>query len=109
MRRIAADYIADGELLAWQNGRALPFAELQKRLGRKGDDFFLGAEIPVSLLLYDLLGLGGETLLRAPLRERRAKLDALPLVDHVERAPYQAVSGAAAIEAGLPGRAPAGK
>jgi DNA ligase 1 len=28
-----------------------PFAELQKRLGRKGDDFFLGAEIPVSILL----------------------------------------------------------
>jgi DNA ligase-1 len=36
----SADFIADGELLAWQKGRALPFAELQKRLGRKGDDFF---------------------------------------------------------------------
>ena len=40
-RKIPADFVADGELLAWQNGRALPFAELQKRLGRKGgDDFF---------------------------------------------------------------------
>jgi DNA ligase-1 len=99
VRKVGADFIADGELLAWQKGRALPFAELQKRLGRKGDDFFLGAEIPVSLWLYDLLGLDGEPLLKAPLRERRAKLEALPLVEGVERAPYQSVSGAAAIEA----------
>jgi DNA ligase-1 len=99
VRKVGADFIADGELLAWQNGRALPFAELQKRLGRKGDDFFLGAEIPVSLWLYDLLGLDGEPMLKAPLRERRAKLEALPLVQGVERAPYQSVSGATAIEA----------
>ncbi|MEY4940481.1 MAG: hypothetical protein RIQ93_2216, partial [Verrucomicrobiota bacterium] len=45
----AGDFIIDGELLAWRDGRALPFSELQKRLGRKGDDFFLGAEIPVSV------------------------------------------------------------
>ena len=100
VRKIAADFIADGELLAWQNGRALPFAELQKRLGRKGgDDFFLGAEIPVSLSLYDLLGSGGHSLLKLPLRERRAKLDALPLVSGIERAPYQFVSGSTAVEA----------
>jgi DNA ligase-1 len=99
VRLMAADFIADGELLAWQNGRALPFAELQKRLGRKGDDFFLGAEIPVSLWLYDLLGLDGATLLKEPLEARRAKLDTLPLVDRVERAPFQRISGAAAVEA----------
>jgi DNA ligase-1 len=98
-RKIPADFIADGELLAWQNGRALPFAELQKRLGRKGDDFFLGAEVPVSLWLYDLLGQGGQTLLKLPLAERRSRLDALPLTPGVERAPYQMVSGAAAVEA----------
>jgi DNA ligase-1 len=99
VRKISTDFIADGELLAWQNDRALPFAELQKRLGRKGDDFFLGAEIPVSLWLYDLLGRDGKTLLKSPLLERRAQLDALPLVTGVERAPYQMVSGAMAVEA----------
>jgi DNA ligase 1 len=98
VRKIPADFIADGELLAWQNGRALPFAELQKRLGRKGDDFFLGAEIPVSLWLYDLLGMSGRALLKTPLVDRRAELDALPLVTGVERAPFQMVSGAAAVE-----------
>ncbi len=99
VKEIPADFIGDGELLAWQDGRALPFAELQKRLGRKGDDFFLGAEVPVSLWLYDLIGFSGRSLLKLPLRERRAQLDALPLVPRIERAPLQQVSGAAAVEA----------
>jgi DNA ligase-1 len=99
-RGIPADFVADGELLAWQNGRALPFAELQKRLGRKGgDDFFLGAEIPVSLWLYDLLAWEGHSVLKLPLRERRARLETVPLVSGVERAPYQLVSGETAVEA----------
>ena len=77
-RELPADLIADGELLAWRDGRALPFSELQKRLGRKGgDDFFLGAEIPVSLTFYDLLWLNGRNLLREPLHARRSLLERL--------------------------------
>ncbi len=71
---LPGEFIADGELLAWRDGRALPFAELQKRLGRKGGDFFLGAEIPVSLSLYDLLWRDGRPLLKEPLATRRAQL-----------------------------------
>ena len=71
------DFIGDGELLAWREGRALPFAELQKRLGRKGDDFFLGAEIPVSISFYDLLWLNGRGLLKEPLSARRARLESI--------------------------------
>lgn len=76
-RRLGETAVIDGELLAWRDGRALPFAELQRRLGRRGDDFFLGTEIPVSLSCYDLLHLGRESLLRLPLAERRARLEAL--------------------------------
>lgn len=79
---LGCDFIADGELLAWRHGRALPFAELQKRLGRKGDDFFLGDEIPVSLSLYDLLWVDGHTLLKHPLRERRRHLEAIIPATH---------------------------
>jgi len=68
------DFIGDGELLAWRDGRALPFAELQKRLGRKGDDFFLGGEIPVSISFYDLLWRNGRVLLKEPLSTRRTQL-----------------------------------
>ncbi|HZZ57486.1 MAG TPA: ATP-dependent DNA ligase [Opitutaceae bacterium] len=72
---LPGDFIIDGELLAWRDGRALPFAELQKRLGRKGgDDFFLGAEIPVSISAYDLLWRNGRVLLGEPLAARRALL-----------------------------------
>lgn len=77
-RQLPHDLIIDGELLAWRDGRALPFAELQKRLGRKGgDDFFLGVEIPVSVSCYDLLWLDGRTLLKEPLSERRQLLERL--------------------------------
>lgn len=79
---LACDFVADGELLAWRNGRALPFAELQKRLGRKGGDFFIASEIPVSLSLYDLLWVDGDSLLKAPLRERRRHLEAIVPATH---------------------------
>jgi DNA ligase-1 len=98
VQKISMDFIADGELLAWHQGRALPFADLQKRLGRKGDDFFLGAEIPVSLVLYDLLGQSGLSLLKLPLKERRARLEEMALVPGVERAPYQIVKNESEIE-----------
>lgn len=71
---LADDFVGDGELLAWRDGRALPFAELQKRLGRKGDDFFLGGEIPVSISFYDLLWRNDRVLLKEPLHLRRALL-----------------------------------
>lgn len=74
-KALTGDIILDGELLAWKEGRALPFAELQKRLGRRGDDFFLGAEIPVSFSAYDVLWRDGETLLDRSLRERRSVLE----------------------------------
>ncbi len=104
-RYFPGDFIGDGELLAWRDGRALPFAELQKRLGRKGDDFFLGAEIPVSISFYDLLWLNGRSLLREPLSSRRAHLtelltDADPqLAPHFTLAPVKEAATALEIEA----------
>ena len=75
---LPGDCILDGELLAWKADRALPFAELQKRLGRTGgDDFFLGAEIPVAFSAYDLLWLNGASLLKSPLTSRRTALASL--------------------------------
>jgi DNA ligase-1 len=63
LAKLQGDFVLDGELLAWGDGRALPFAALQKRLGRTGDDFFLGEAIPVSVSAYDLLWLEGRSLL----------------------------------------------
>jgi DNA ligase 1 len=96
---LPADCIIDGELLAWREGRAMPFAELQKRLGRRGDDFFLGAEIPVSLSAYDLLWLDGRSLLKEPLRERRRLLEQLIKGHSFHLAPVQQVATVVDIEA----------
>jgi DNA ligase-1 len=102
---LTGDFIADAELLAWRDDRALPFAELQKRLGRKGDDLFLGAEIPVSLTFYDLLWRDGHALLKSPLHERRTALAALlapaatSRTSQLHLAPVRAATDAVEIEA----------
>ena len=102
LARLPADVILDGELLAWRDGRALPFAELQRRLGRRGDDFFLGQEVPVSFCAYDLLWWNDRSLLAAPLRERRAALESLFIGSTpagITLAPQREAADAPAIEA----------
>ena len=77
--------ILDGELLAFRDGAAMPFLRLQARLGRKKPSEELQREIPVIYVAFDALALAApvgsaaEPLLRLPLRERRARLDALDL------------------------------
>jgi ATP-dependent DNA ligase len=79
------DGILDGELLAYRDGTVLPFQSLQSRLGRKSPSAEIRAEVPVIFVAFDLLGLGEpatgriEALLRAPLDERRRRLDAIDL------------------------------
>jgi DNA ligase-1 len=60
-------------------GRVQPFAELQRRLGRKTLGPKLLREIPVVLLGYDLLEWEGRDLRATPQHERRALLDRLIL------------------------------
>jgi DNA ligase-1 len=69
--------VLDGEILAWRQDRPLPFALLQKRIGRKSVPKSLLAEAPVILKAYDLLEWEGADLRQSPLAERRARLDAL--------------------------------
>lgn len=79
MRVLPEEVVLDGELLAWRGGRALPFAELQKRLGRRaeGDDLFLGEERPVGYSAFDLLWSDGRGWLEETLEVRRAGLEAV--------------------------------
>lgn len=66
--------VIDGEILPWRDGRPMPFAQLQRRIGRKNLSAKIRAEIPVIVLAYDLLELGGEDVREKPLSWRRAKL-----------------------------------
>ena len=69
--------VVDGEVLAARDGAVLPFALLQKRIGRKSVGKKLLEDAPVSLLAYDLLEWLGEDWRVRPLTERRVQLEAL--------------------------------
>jgi DNA ligase-1 len=89
------DGILDGEVLAYRDGRVLPFLRLQARLGRKAPSAEVLREIPVVYVAFDALALGPrggrvvpggrgervEPLLDVPLAERRRRLEALGLTD----------------------------
>jgi len=81
------DAILDCEVLAFRDGMALPFIQLQQRLGRKNPSKEMQQQVPVIYVAFDLLAHGAgngariEPALTLPLRERRAKLDALRLPD----------------------------
>ncbi len=69
--------VLDGEILAWQDGRPRPFADLQRRLGRVHVSENLQAEVPLMYMAYDLLEWQGVDQRSRPLGERRAMLTAL--------------------------------
>jgi DNA ligase-1 len=67
----------DGEVLPWKDGRPLPFAQMQRRIGRKVLGAKILAEVPVVLIAYDLLESNGIDIREEPLEQRREKLTAL--------------------------------
>ena len=76
---IGHDVLFDGEVLAHRDGRVLRFFELQRRLGRKKVDEDLRRDVPVVLVIFDVLWLDGRTLLDEPLTARRKLLEGLGL------------------------------
>ena len=77
MEALPEGTVIDGEIVVWDGERARPFADLQKRIGRKTLGPKILRELPVALLAYDLLEEGGQDLRGLPLHARRARLDAL--------------------------------
>jgi DNA ligase-1 len=70
--------VVDGEVLVWLEADApAPFADLQKRIGRKTLSAKFLSEYPAVLLAYDLLELDGVDLRTLPQHERRALLETL--------------------------------
>src|ERR1039458_2031007 len=67
--------VVDGEVLPWKNGEPLPFAQLQRRIGRKLLGPRILSEVPVVIVAYDLLELHGEDIRERPLEFRRAHLE----------------------------------
>ncbi len=71
-RELGRSVILDGEIVAFRD-RILPFATIQKRLGRRQVSAKLLADAPVVFFAFDLL-YDGEPLFETPLRERLVRL-----------------------------------
>ena len=69
--------VLDGEVLAYAEEQPLPFSRLQRRIGRQKLTAKVLAEAPAAFMVYDLLEQDGQDLRPLPLRERRARLQAL--------------------------------
>lgn len=67
--------VLDGEILAWKDGAPLPFAEMQKRIGRKTVGKKLLADVPVVFMAYDLMEDGGKDIRQEALQARRERLE----------------------------------
>lgn len=98
LRALSGEFILDGEIVGWRNGRPIAFTEFQRRLGRKHAELFLPLELPASLMVFDLLWQNGELIFDEPWTARRARLEAL-------LAPVSRVPGSTALQLSAPGRA----
>ncbi|HLY91760.1 MAG TPA: ATP-dependent DNA ligase, partial [Candidatus Angelobacter sp.] len=77
LRAFPDPVILDGEILAWSpdTSQALPFAELQKRLGRKTVSEDMARGVPVVFMAFDVLFAAGNLVIEQPLEQRRKLLE----------------------------------
>jgi DNA ligase-1 len=76
---LAEGTVLDGEILAWDRGRPLPFHDLQRRIGRVRQSNLGGmlfADTPVVFMAFDILESRGAETRALSLSERRALLEA---------------------------------
>lgn len=78
----SGEVILDGEIVAWKRAadeatasHALPFSELQKRLGRKRVTETMMRNVPVAYVAFDVLYADGELVIDQPLGQRALILD----------------------------------
>ena len=71
--------VLDGEVVVWPAAAPLPapFAQLQRRLGRRAPGAGLRRECPAAFVAYALLEQGGQDLRQEPLEQRRSALETL--------------------------------
>jgi DNA ligase-1 len=75
--RLPDGTVIDGELVAFDGERPLPFAVLQRRIGRQKLTPAILRDAPAGLLAYDLLEDLGRDVRISPLSQRRERLAAL--------------------------------
>ncbi|MBV8602470.1 MAG: ATP-dependent DNA ligase [Candidatus Eremiobacteraeota bacterium] len=90
--QIDADVILDGEIVAVDGEKILPFRILQTRLQRKEVSEDLLRDVPVAYVVFDCLARDGAFLLDEPLEARREALAELRLdSERLRSAPWNAL------------------
>lgn len=72
-----ADFVIDGEILAYKDQMIQPFSTLQQRLNRKSITKKMLQEIPIAFYMYDILEINGTDIRNEPLVDRRKTLETL--------------------------------
>lgn len=84
--------VLDGEILAWKDEQVMDFGFLQTRITRKTVSKKLLQEVPVALMVYDLLEFENTDLRETRMGDRREKLEALLAVSPAGEPTRPAVS-----------------
>ena len=77
VKAIPGEFLLDGEIVPWCDGCVLPFAHMQRRLGRKVLRPEILRDNPLAFIAFDMLYLDGRLLMDEPLHARREALAAL--------------------------------
>jgi DNA ligase-1 len=86
------DFILDGEVIAFQNGKPLHFQELQKRLHKKNLTEQIMTETPLLYVVFDIMYFNGESLIKKSIRERKEILSNISFKDPIINSIYKLVN-----------------
>ena len=67
--------VIDGEILPWNEHGVMPFAQLQRRIGRKSVGKKLLSEVPCIFLAYDMMEHDGQDIRSMAFDKRRSQLE----------------------------------
>ncbi len=77
VKRLPGSFLLDGEIVPYKDGVVLPFAHIQKRIGRKVLTAKILRDHPAVFIPFDVLYRDGTLLMDEPWTVRHAALDAL--------------------------------
>ncbi|MBV9176298.1 MAG: ATP-dependent DNA ligase [Nitrososphaeraceae archaeon] len=86
------DFILDGEVMAFQNGKPLHFHELQKRLHKKNVTEQIMTDVPLVYVVYDIMYFNGENTIGKSIKGRKEILSNISFKDPIINSTYRVVN-----------------
>jgi DNA ligase-1 len=86
------DFILDGEIMAFRNGKPLHFQELQKRLRRKNVTGQIITDVPVVYAVFDIAFINEEQTIMNPLKQRKEILSRISFKEPIINAKQNVVN-----------------